>query len=552
MLGEKYDNASIIMREEFGWRLYKKDNIKLWFCGYLDDINIEGILVKAEYIVNNLEEENIVSNWLKTLCGHYAIVIEYKSSIITAVDKICSIPLFISYKNNEILISNHAPLLKNKLDLGCSNLDKQAELEIAMSGYTISSKTLYRDIKRLESGEYLFITSDCYYRDFYYTYSPWKVIDRTESQLHNELSNVLLKTFEKIKNNIGDRQIVVPLSAGNDSRLVACGLKKVGLKNVVCFSYGRKGNFETLVSKIIAKKLGYKWIYIPDILKDKKKFFQSKEYIEYISAFKSFAYIHNIQEVYEVFLLKKTKLVDDDAVIVNGNAGDFISGGHIGSILDTTNNPQNVDEISWKKFLNKNFSLWMDLRSLFNDKKIINELTKTLSSRITTSIDTDKYQYAMMECSEYIGRQSKIVMGQQRTYEYFGYEWRLPLWSDDMLTFWESVPYKYKVDQGLYTKVLYENNWGNVWSDIKVNNKVIRPIGLRWLRMLLKILFIPIGKSRWHRFEKNVLEYFLHPSYALAPVPYFRILFNSRGYRSVSSWLSYKMLKGESNSCMRP
>jgi asparagine synthase (glutamine-hydrolysing) len=548
MLGEKYDNANIIMREEFGWRLYKKDDIRLWFCGYLDDINIEGILVKAEYIVNNLEEENIVSNWLKTLCGHYAIVIEYKSSIITAVDKICSIPLFISYKNNEILISNHAPLLKNKLDLGCSNLDKQAELEIAMSGYTISSKTLYRDIKRLESGEYLFITSDCYYRDFYYTYSPWKVIDRTESQLHNELSNVLLKTFEKIKNNIGDRQIVVPLSAGNDSRLVACGLKKVGLKNVVCFSYGRKGNFETLVSKIIAKKLGYKWIYIPDILKDKKKFFQSKEYIEYISAFKSFAYIHNIQEVYEVFLLKKTKLVDDDAVIVNGNAGDFISGGHIGSILDTTNNPQNVDEISWKKFLNKNFSLWMDLRSLFNDKKIINELTKTLSSRITTSIDTDKYQYAMMECSEYIGRQSKIVMGQQRTYEYFGYEWRLPLWSDDMLTFWESVPYKYKVDQGLYTKVLYENNWGNVWSDIKVNNKVIRPIGLRWLRMLLKILFIPIGKSRWHRFEKNVLEYFLHPSYALAPVPYFRILFNSRGYRSVSSWLSYKMLKGESNS----
>ena len=543
MLGEKYDNASIIMREEFGWRLYKKDNIKLWFCGYLDDINIEGILVKAEYIVNNLEEENIVSNWLKTLCGHYAIVIEYKSSIITAVDKICSIPLFISYKNNEILISNHAPLLKNKLDLGCSNLDKQAELEIAMSGYTISSKTLYRDIKRLESGEYLFITSDCYYRDFYYTYSPWKVIDRTESQLHNELSNVLLKTFEKIKNNIGDRQIVVPLSAGNDSRLVACGLKKVGLKNVVCFSYGRKGNFETLVSKIIAKKLGYKWIYIPDILKDKKKFFQSKEYIEYISAFKSFAYIHNIQEVYEVFLLKKTKLVDDDAVIVNGNAGDFISGGHIGSILDTTNNPQNVDEISWKKFLNKNFSLWMDLRSLFNDKKIINELTKTLSSRITTSIDTDKYQYAMMECSEYIGRQSKIVMGQQRTYEYFGYEWRLPLWSDDMLTFWESVPYKYKIDQSLYTKVLYENNWGNVWHYIKVNDKIIYPISLRWLRMLFKILFAPIGKSRWHRFERNVFKYFIHPSYALAPVSYFRILFDSRGYRSVSSWLSYKMLK---------
>ena len=543
MLGEKYDNASIIMREEFGWRLYKKDNIKLWFCGYLDDINIEGILVKAEYIVNNLEEENIVSNWLKTLCGHYAIVIEYKSSIITAVDKICSIPLFISYKNNEILISNHAPLLKNKLDLDDSDLDKQAELEIAMSGYTISNKTLYRDIKRLESGEYLFITSNCFCRGFYYTYSPWKAIDRTEDQLHDELSNTLLKTFEKIKNNIGNKQVVVPLSAGNDSRLVVCGLKKVGLKNVVCFSYGRKGNFETLVSEVIAKKLGYKWVYIPDTLKDKKKFFQSKEYIEYTSAFKSFAYIHNIQEVYEVFLLKKTKLIDDDAIIVNGNSGDFISGGHIGSTLDVIKNPQNMDEISWGKFMNKHFSLWMDLRSLSNDKKIIYELKNALSARIKTSIDIDKYQYAMMECSEFIGRQSKMVMGQQRTYEYFGYEWRLPLWSDDMLTFWESVPYKYKIDQNLYTKVLYENNWGNVWHYIKVNDKIIYPISLRWLRMLFKILFAPIGKSRWHRFERNVFKYFIHPSYALAPVSYFRILFDSRGYRNVSSWLSCKMLK---------
>ncbi len=242
-------------------------------------------------------------------------------------------------------------------------------------------------------------------------------------------------------------------------------------------------------------------------------------------------------------MLKKTKLIDDDAIIVNGNSGDFISGGHIGSTLDVIKNPQNMDEISWGKFIDKHFSLWMDLRSLSNDKKIIYELKNTLSSRITTSIDFDKYQYALMECSECIGRQSKMVIGQQRTYEYFGYEWRLPLWSDDMLTFWESVPYKYKIDQGLYTNVLYENNWGNVWHHIKVNDKIIYPISLRWLRMLFKILFAPIGKSRWHRFERNVFKYFIHPSYALAPVSYFRILFDSRGYRTVSSWLSYKMLK---------
>ena len=148
-----------------------------------------------------------------------------------------------------------------------------------------------------------------------------------------------------------------------------------------------------------------------------------------------------------------------------------------------------------------------------------------------------------MEHAEFVGRQSKYIMGQQRTYEYFGYEWRMPLWSDEMLNFWESVPYKYKIDQYLYLETLYKNNWGGVWLDIKVNNKIIYPVSLRWLRTLLKILFIPLGRSRWHRFEKNVLEYFLHTTYAITVAPYLSVLFDRRGYRGANSWLAHQMIQ---------
>ena len=57
------------------------------------------------------------------------------------------------------------------------------------------------------------------------------------------------------------------------------------------------------------------------------------------------------------------------------------------------------------------------------------------------------------------------------------------------------------------------------------------------------MLFIPIGKSKWHRFEKNVFEYFIHPSNSLTVMPYLKILFDQRGYRNANSWLSYKMIK---------
>jgi hypothetical protein len=244
-----------------------------------------------------------------------------------------------------------------------------------------------------------------------------------------------------------------------------------------------------------------------------------------------------------VSLLNKHPLIDSEAIIVNGNSGDFISGGHISSISDLEYTMKSTSKSIWKFFLDKHYSLWGDLRTTANDDYIVSELEKILSLRITESVDVEKYHYAMMECIECIGRQSRIVSNQQRTYEFFGYDWRLPLWSDDMLNFWESVPYEYKINQRLYIETLHENNWGDVWLDIKANDKKINPYYLRWIRLLFKILFIPAGELKWHRFEKNFFEYFMHPSNALTVESYFKILFDRREYRNANSWLSHKMIE---------
>jgi hypothetical protein len=246
-------------------------------------------------------------------------------------------------------------------------------------------------------------------------------------------------------------------------------------------------------------------------------------------------------------MLKQANLVDENAIFINGSCGDFISGGHIKPTTDIKSALKTTKKINWSKFLDKHYSLWGDLRTPVNDAYIVSELENELSSRISGAVNIDRYHYSIMEHSEYNGRQSKMVMGQQRTYEYFGYEWRTPLWSDDMLNFWESVPYKYKVDQNLYLNALYASNWGCVWYGIKVNNKVINPVSLRFTRMVLKILFIPMGKARWHRFEKNVLEYFMHPSYSLTVSSYISVLFDRRGHRGTYSWLSDRVWNSKSN-----
>ncbi len=538
-----YQNCLIINRENYGWKTYQRNNIKLWICGYINNVSIENLQSKITNIIDNDLKNNDLLHFIDNLRGHFAFVIEYNSYVVASVDKICSIPLFFSKKNNNVLISNHAPLLKKRCKL--SDIDKQAELEIAMSGFTIGSKTLYFGIERLESGNCLIFKDGLLNINSYYSYSPWKVVFRDKNYFHREFSDICLNIFKQIKDSSMGRQIVVPLSAGNDSRLVVSALKEVGAENVVCFSYGRKGSFEIPISKSIANKLGYRWVYIRDCLKDKRKFFKSKAYLEYTSAFNSFAYTHSVQEVYEVFLLHKKNLIDSDAIFINGNSGDFISGGHIRSMTDVSSSPKTLDEISWSKFLDKHYSLWGNLRNSVNDSAIITEIKKELLMNIEDQVDIENYHYAIMEHLECLGRQSKIVIGQQRTYDYFGYEWRLPFWSDEIFNFWSTVPIEYKIDQNLYLEVLKRNNWGDVWLDIKVNDKVIYPLALKWLRIAFKVLFIPLGKSRWHRFEKNVLEYFLCTTYALTVTSYLDVLFDIKGYRGTNSWLSRKMIQSK-------
>ncbi|MBT5399521.1 hypothetical protein HOL24_03145 [bacterium] len=530
------------MREKYRWKLHQSGDIKVWFCGYLYSSSINSMFKKISSIFHNAStSKHDVFHWINSISGNFAIVIETDIWIIAVVDKICTIPIFIFEREDGIAISNHAPLLKNKYNI--NNLNLSAGLEISMSGYTVGNKTLYQGLERLEGGECVIYHNNILLREYYYTYSPWKASVRSKSKLAKDFTDTCISTLINLKNSANGRQIVIPLSAGNDSRLIASGLKELGVKNVVCFSYGRKGNFETPISKVIAEKLGYKWLYLTTSIKNKGSFFKSDVYKEYVLEFESYGSIPSVQEVYEVSLLKQNPLINDDAIIVNGNSGDFISGGHVSTILDVKYAPKNIDEVNWTVFLNKHYSLWQDLRTEVNDSYIVSELKKVFLSRSTALIDFEKYHYAIMESIECIGRQSRYVIGQQRIYEYFGYEWRLPLWSDEMLNFWESVPYEYKVGQNLYIETLRKNNWGSVWLDIKVNDKEINPYFLRWTRALLKFLSIPLGKKKWHRLEKNILEYFMHPSNAPSAVPYLNMLFDSRGHRNTNSWLADKMLK---------
>ncbi len=292
----------IIIREEFGWNLYQNNFIKLWFSGYLTGgSSVESLLLKVTEF-SNKDEINIelLSKLVRKLSGHFALIIKFSDdSCFLAVDKICSIPIFDVAKDRGCIVSNYAPYLKDSLNLNDSDIDLQSLLEISMSGFSIGNKTIYHDIKRLMAGECVFWKGGERYQSNYYTYFPWNDSVCDYDELKKDFTKVCLSTIKNLIKSVGGRQIVVPLSAGNDSRLIVSCLKKLSYENVVCFSYGRQGTYEVSASKKVAHTLGYKWIYIQDTIKEKRAFFKSTVYDDYVNSFESYASVPNLQDIYE-------------------------------------------------------------------------------------------------------------------------------------------------------------------------------------------------------------------------------------------------------------
>jgi hypothetical protein len=245
-------------------------------------------------------------------------------------------------------------------------------------------------------------------------------------------------------------------------------------------------------------------------------------------------------------------LVDKDAIFINGNSGDFISGGHInGFSYDYSLTPSYEDrkEKILNKLVNKHFSLWGNLKSKKNIQIIKNNLWMELISDLgdleSNSTEKDHLYY---EYSEFVGRQSKYVISCQKAFEFYGHEWRIPLWDDQFLDFFVKVPLEFKLNQKLYKEMLVENNWGGVWTDdIPVNNKTIRPKWVFYSRFLLKPFFIIFGrksKALWKIFDRSFFYYWMDISRMIRIVRFselFTSIFNRP--RHHVSFLSKEYLK---------
>ena len=351
-------------------------------------------------------------------------------------------------------------------------------------------------------------------------------------QLKNEI-NITLKNLVKKANG---RNIAIPLSAGLDSRLIASGLKNIGYTKVKCFSYGLKNNFESRASKKIAKNLGFKWKFVEFNYKKMAIFFQSSHFKKLFMETNDGCATTGMQDAYAIKILLEDKFLLKNDLIVNGNSGDFISGGHIPNIAKNWNleKKSKILDLIFDTHYNKHYALWLKLLNPRNKNIIKNELANQIES---IPISNNKIlPQGILEFIEFENRQSKYVINFQRVYDFYKLSWTLPLWDKNFISFWSTVPPEFKINQKLYKEVLYELNMGKVWTKNYEFKEIISPLWARGLRFFFKIFFVLLGKNNWHKFDNKYLSYWTDNLCGQTIIPYNKIIKNKNGARHFISW----------------
>ncbi len=408
---------------------------------------------------------NIINleRFAKNLRGFYAIIIACNSNIYIISDRVRSIPLYYKIDHDFLIITDNVRLIEDP------RLERDRIVEFLSVGYVTGRKTLLKDYFQTEAGEILNFSREKggwkIYKKVYYILfenNIWREFrgkSGSSSNLHlKKFFEVLDIVTERLIKFADGRLIVIPLSGGRDSRLILHSLVKKGYKELLAYSYGTEHSLEARISKFIADKYHVKWEFVKYTPKKWKSIVESQLFQEYKRFAFNYSSLPHIQDLLAIMELKKEKLLNGDSIIVPGHTGDFVAGGHIPSHFFNLKNRLDLgDVISSIIEYHYNLSPLVKMKELKNlfEKFISESLCSTfLEDSIKVQDNFDAIRY--FEIWDWKERQSKFIVNSLRVYEFFNFDWWIPLWDYEFVEFWAKVPMNFRKDRWWYNKIVDE------------------------------------------------------------------------------------------------
>ncbi len=441
--------------------------------------------------------ENLI-NILQNTDGCYAIVINTKDHCIIASDRLRSFPLFYTKASDRLMISDN---IVNHQQLS----DESKIYEFLFAGYTIGNTTLVKDLFQVEPSQ--IITFDKHNRfsktvEKYFVHTRSDENALTKEQIFRKLEEVTTAFTKRLIQSANGKTLVIPLSGGYDSRYIVTSLKQQGYNNVICYSYGAEHSFELDISKKVANKLGYQYYSVYYDNDKWRSLFSNQRFNQYIDLSFNYSSLPHIQDFICLQELTEKGLLPKDSIIVPGFCGDVLGGSYLPKELTLNKNVNKILKKGHIEYIYDRF---------FNGLNIDIEPSKVLKNKIIRDIANHVNSTNVHDIDGFISeneafltehRLSKFIINSLRVYEFFGFEWRMPLWDKELMECWYAVPNKFRINNQLYNDFMFSYLFKKYEVDFYKKKSVIRSKKAILLRKFVPMFINNFFKKQYYRYFK--------------------------------------------------
>ncbi len=456
------------------------------------------------------------------LDGFYAAVVELggrgtPDGAILVADGARSVPLYYGVRDDprhgskpepgvepgegdELVVSDRGRVVRDVLD---APLDPVTESEFLLTRYVTGAETVWRGVRSTEAGTVVAVSADGDHRTVTYRDHRPGIVEpvggdegeqkrsrspRTTAEAKELLKGGLTVAFDRLERVAGDRRIVVPLSGGYDSRLIASELVARG-RDPIAYTFGRSGHPDVELSREVAARLGIDWEFVAYDEGIWERWYAGPAGDAYERAAFGGDALPFLAEWPALRTLVAEGRVPTDALWCPGHTvstpGErlpaFTNTGRAGAKQDP---PSTVDDASpvgcgpatdaaddgegddresieptvdalTSYILRTHYELWPWRDERFRQaakRRIRRELLGDAESRI----DGVEAAAAAYERWEWRGRMTTFTNGDLRAYEDAGVEAWLPLWDPAYVRAYASLPSRFRVGKRLHAAVAVE------------------------------------------------------------------------------------------------
>ena len=397
-------------------------------CAYLGETCLEGNSL-IDYFQKATDLDNFLS-LVSSLNGIFSVVLQKGEFVASAIDITRLYPVFYVYRDAKWYISDNPYSLVSS----DSSISEESLLQFRSLDTVFAGKTLIKDIYQVQVGEIVeFKDNGASEKHRYFQYNVHS--SQLQASDVDSLEKVLKSAINRLVKRAAGRQIVMPLSAGYDSRIIISLLKESGYNNVLTFTMGKDSKHsECPIAKKVADTLGYPNYSInTELIYKELDLSDFEAYVKHLGAFTNFCWL---SEYICLKWLQQNSLIDNDAIVVPGHAGDFFAG------MDVT-----------KSLVKENDSVsTLAVRLLYSafesDSPV--KLLKLIKEQLRNASISGNYSPSLYLDFIYRNRLSVFASNSSRIYTFLGYEVAFPLWDKSFLEVMRCLPLSQLKDCSLY------------------------------------------------------------------------------------------------------